>query len=147
VRSVLVASIAMTAAGPSCSQAGKHATGPTVQADQEAEAEVVEILSGLRTAEVAFEAVHDHYWPVSLRPRPLGELDGQVVPWVGSGGYEFLGYQPSGPVVGSYMVVLREGGNDFAAHGWTDLDADGVPAQWTAARDQPPTRVTPSHVR
>jgi hypothetical protein len=109
-------------------------------------AELEANLSGIRTAELAYDAAFDEFVATPVHPRPVADLNGWAVAWPGGTPFDDLGWMPDGDVVGCYQVEITDDGMDFIAHGWADLDDDGKPAHWTASRHQRPTRVSPDGV-
>lgn len=74
-------------------------------------------------------------------PRPLGELDGQAVPWEG---VPELGVPPMQALCRYEIVAAVE---DWTAMAWCDEDADGRPAVTMLRPEGRPVRTSPAGVR
>ncbi|MFT5680196.1 MAG: hypothetical protein ACI8RZ_001102 [Myxococcota bacterium] len=111
-------------------------------AQAELEQRTAEYLSGIRTAEMAYSAAFDAYYPAAVWPRPVEALTPDSVPWPSGSDFDSLGWSPDGAVRGTFQVEVSQDGSDFTAHGWQDLDGDGVPAHWTATRQTAVTLVS-----
>jgi len=105
--------------------------------------EVKPNLNGIRAAQIAHRAVHGSYVEVSAPvPRAEAELDAKTVAWPEGTAFDKLDWAPAGNVAGVYWIELTNGGEGFVAHGVIDADGDGVPAHYTAARDEEAKAIT-----
>jgi hypothetical protein len=110
--------------------------------------EVPSNVDGIKTAQLGYDAAFDEFVPAPVWPRSVGSLDRTAVPWgTGATPWNMLGWAPDGHVRGAYEVRVNPAGTDFTVHGWIDLDADGVPAHYTATKSINTVQVTPDHVR
>ena len=106
-------------------------------------AEVKPNLNGIRAAQIAHRAVHGSYVEVSTPvPRGEAELDTKTVPWPEGTNFDQLDWAPVGNVAGIYWIEVTNGGEGFVAHGLIDADGDGVPAHFTAARNEEAKAIT-----
>ncbi len=106
-------------------------------------------LWAIQTAERAYQAEWDVYFPCGPTPE---EIPGaEPAPFEGGGLEQFLtlGWIPDGPVLCRYSVELTEGGvlGDFVARAECDEDGDGEIAVWQSSSATPPERITPEEVR
>lgn len=86
-------------------------------------------MSGIKTAEVAYEAAFDTYVDCTAKP---GTLSKTPMPWVVSGdGFSTIGWKPDGQIRGSY-AVSNSTATDFLVSGSTDVDGDGAIANFSA---------------
>ncbi len=105
--------------------------------------EVKPNLNGIRAAQIAHRAVHGSYVSVvSPVPRTEAELDPKPIPWPEGSGFDQLDWAPAGNVAGIYWIELTNGGEGFVAHALIDADGDGVPAHFTAARNEEAKAIT-----
>ncbi len=117
--------------------------------------EVPSNLSGIRTAEVAYDAAFDAFLPIGA-PTPVSEegLDCDVRQWPFDTEFTELGFEPGGlpgvrsgdGIRGTYWVEVVEGGQDFIAHGLCDVDDDGVPAHYTVTKGSAVRRLTADNI-
>ena len=104
-------------------------------------------LSGIRTAERAYQAEWDTY--TACPPTPP-EIPGvERVPFEGGGlrNFENLGWVPDGPVQCRYSVETSDDGFEFEARVECDQDGDGEISVWKATAHTRPERVTAEGVR
>lgn len=103
-------------------------------------AEVPGNVDGIKTAEFAYDAAFDGFVGATTRPRADGALDGKLVDWTGSSGFETLGWAPDGQVRGNYEVdvpPLEPGealATEFTVTGKIDADDDDHLAVYTATK-------------
>ena len=108
-------------------------------------AEVPGHVSGIKTAQVGYDAAFDEFVPCpDATPRELWMLDGNPYPWMGDDCWWDLGWAPDGDVRGTYWVEVS--GYDFTVYGAIDADGDGVPAIYTATKSINPVLTTPDDV-
>ena len=95
-------------------------------------AELPSNVDGIKTAELAYEASFDAFvaQPTFM---PNSSPNKQQRPWNG-GDFDTLGWAPDGDVRGSYMVETY--GTDFAVFGESDVDGDGIKAEYDASKNQ-----------
>jgi hypothetical protein len=106
-------------------------------------AEVRPNLNGIRAAQIAHRAVHGSYVEVTEPvPRTADQLDTKTIPWPQGTNFDKLDWAPASSVAGIYWIELTNGGEGFIAHGLIDADGDGVPAHYTAARDEEAKAIT-----
>jgi type IV pilus assembly protein PilA len=93
-------------------------------------AEIAPNMNGIQATELAYHAAFDRFVEAPDLP---GTVQKEPVPWPQpAAGFDSLGWRPDGMVRGSYEVELQRGGQDFLVRGRSDIDGDGVEAQWTA---------------
>jgi hypothetical protein len=106
-------------------------------------AEVKPNLNGIRAAQIAYQAVHGSYVEVTEPvPRTEAQLDTKTIAWPEGTNFDKLDWAPASNVAGVYWIELTNGGEGFIAHGLIDADGDGVPAHFTAARDEEAQAIT-----
>jgi type IV pilus assembly protein PilA len=104
-------------------------------------AEVPANVSGIRIAELAYQAAFDKLVPAGSREEALASLTGkQQHAWAGGPAWDTLDWRPSGPIRGAYWVEVD--GDTFTVHGICDVDADGTVAEYVATADESPTLVS-----
>jgi len=109
-------------------------------------AEVPSYVDGIKTAQIAYDAMYDTYIQVtSFYPRPTSQLNSQQASWPSGSSFDDLGWAPDGKVRGSYRV-LSTSSTDFLVTGMIDADGDGNPAVFTATKSINTTMVTPAGV-
>ena len=98
-------------------------------------AEVPSNVSGIKTAELAYDASFDGFQANSARPRVSGDLDKTLVAWTVTDGEGFanMGWEPDGMVRGNYSAALT-GNNDFNVTAKCDVDNDDVIVTYTASK-------------
>lgn len=104
-------------------------------------------LSGIRTAELAYDAAFDEFLAMPPAPRPKEGLDTKKVAWPSGTPWDQLGWRPEGEVSGTYWVEVSADGQHFTVHGMQDADGDGTPAHWTTSDEQLPKALTPPDVK
>jgi len=105
--------------------------------------EVKPNLNGIRAAQIAHRSIHGSYVEVAAAvPRTEAELDDKTVAWPEGTDFDQLDWAPVGKVSGIYWIELSNGGEGFIAHGLIDADGDGVPAHFTAARNEEAKAIT-----
>ena len=104
-------------------------------------------VEGIRTAQIAYEAVFDTYLPVP-DPVPLDPLmvGPQAVSWPAGTPFDDLGWEPSGTVRGTYWVEVTPDGSDFTVHTVADLDGDGISCRYMATRHERAAMISESWV-
>ncbi|MFN7146418.1 MAG: type IV pilin protein [Myxococcota bacterium] len=90
--------------------------------------EVPSNVDGIKMAELAYDAAFDTY--LSLAPAPDSTPGKQFRNWNHPTDFVQLGWMPDGQVRGSYSVDAVSG--DYTVHGASDVDEDGVQANYTA---------------
>jgi type IV pilus assembly protein PilA len=98
-------------------------------------AEVPGYVDGIKTSELAYNAVYDTFVAAGSREEAEAELRGNSSvrrAWNGGGGWDSLGWSPDGPMFGAYWVEVSPDGLDFTVHGLCDVDGDGEYAEYTA---------------
>ena len=97
-------------------------------------AEVQPNITGIKTAELAYDASQDGFISVSTAvPRSDGELDKQQAPWIDSD-FDTLNWKPDGEVRGNYMVTTTST-TDFLVTGKIDVDNDNTLAEFTCTKE------------
>jgi len=104
--------------------------------------EVPANLTGIRTAQEAYNAEFDQY--VSIPQNPESLSGNSPVDWPQSAGFEQIGWNPDGKVRGAYSVTTTR--MDFKITGKIDCDGDGVPAIYTATKSIKAQRSTAENV-
>lgn len=93
-------------------------------------AEVPLNVSGIWTAEIAFNSTEDGFITLPLNPSSTPTKDTR--PFDASGTeWRTLGWEPDGPVRGSYWVTTTS--TQFTVYGISDVDGDSVQCQYTAS--------------
>jgi type IV pilus assembly protein PilA len=88
-------------------------------------------VNGIKTAELAYDAMYDGF--VAAATNGAASPGKTAVLWTtGVAGWTELPWSPDGEVRGNYAVVLA-GTNDFGITANCDVDADGIPATYTAS--------------
>ena len=111
--------------------------------------EVPTNVDGIRTAEMAYDAMYDGIVVTTEAPRATAATDKTAVAWPGAGDpteWASLGWKPDGNVRGAYSVA--PGNNDeevFIATGGCDVDADGNRAVYTGTAIRKVTQDSPNH--
>lgn len=110
-------------------------------------AEAENLLSGIRTAERAYEAEWDTFTACDPTPPEIPGAD--RVPFVGGGEMMFrnLGWLPDGHVQCRYSVTISDNGYEFEARAECDEDGDGKISVWKTTKTERPERITPEEVR
>lgn len=97
-------------------------------------AEVPTLVTGIKTAELAYHSCCDAYITASLSP--AGAIGPQLQDFdYTQAGWSQLGWKPDGQVRGQYQVVVTGGGGsamDFQVMGEIDVDGDSTNATYTA---------------
>ena len=107
-------------------------------------AEVPSNLSGIKVAEIAYEAAFDEYIEeTSLIPR--SQPGKTAIPWDVATTFNTLGWAPDGDVRGAYMVTTTSATN-FVATGICDVDGDEVNATYTSTKSISAGMVTDNDV-
>jgi len=106
-------------------------------------AELPANVDGIRTAQMAYEAIFDTYVE---EPNfvPQTTPSKQLRPWVLGTGFDTLGWAPDGEVRGAYKVVTTSS-TDFQVTGFADMDGDYLKSTYTATKSISPTMVTLDH--
>ncbi len=87
-------------------------------------------VNGIKTAELAYDAMYDGF--VNAATNGAITLSKVAVPWTtGVAGWTELPWAPDGEVRGNYAVAAAT--TDFAITANCDVDADGIPATYTAS--------------
>jgi hypothetical protein len=118
---------ASTFMGPGCEALHKQNTVPQAS-------ECARNVSGIRTAQIAYDAAFDKYVPVTKTPNRVP--DRNAVSWPSGTNFDTLGWGPDGKVRGVYWVDVKPDGTDFTAHGLCDVDGDGNPTLSTATKNK-----------
>ena len=107
-----------------------------------ARTEVSSMISIIRTCQTTYRAERGVYRECLPSP-PGGGTD--VVPdvWVDAGGFEDIGFRPSGRVRYQYAVTVSADGNSYEITATGDLDENGVKAVHTATNSNPKARKQP----
>lgn len=94
-------------------------------------AEAPLVVSGMKTAEIAYESRADAF--LTVKAHPAGDPGKTQVKWNG-GNSDFakLGWLPDGDVRGQYSVTTSL--SDFTINGVIDVDGDNSDAVYTATR-------------
>ena len=87
-------------------------------------------VDGIKTAEIAYDASFDGY--IVLPQNPASAPGKAQVAWVSTAEYDQLGWSPDGEVRGTYQA--SETTTDFLVTGTSDVDGDGVTANYTATK-------------
>lgn len=88
-------------------------------------------VNGIKTAELAYDAMYDGF--VAAATNGAATPSKTAVAWTtGVAGWTELPWAPDGEVRGNYAVALS-GTNDFGITANCDVDADGIPATYTAS--------------
>jgi type IV pilus assembly protein PilA len=104
-------------------------------------AELPSNVTGIKTAELAYDASQDSFINVSSPvPRDDGNLDKQATQWIASD-FDKLSWSPDGDVRGNYMVTTTSG-TDFMVTAKIDVDDDNVIAQYTCSRSSNSVQVS-----
>ncbi len=103
-------------------------------------AEVPGYVSGIKTAELAYDASFDDFVAVGSEAQARREVSKTPHPWEGGSDWDTIGWRPDGPVRGSYWVTVE--GGDFTVHGICDVDGDGEYAEYIATKSQNATLVS-----
>jgi hypothetical protein len=109
--------------------------------------EIPSYIEGMKTAELGYDANFDTFVHCpEPTPRPVAELDGELVPWNPPWCYENLGWSSDGDLRGTYWIEVSKDGMDFTVHGMADIDEDGIPCHYTATRSTNAVALTPPDV-
>jgi len=108
-------------------------------------AEVPGNVDGIKTAEMAYDAVYDGFISAAEQPRPEASLAKTQVPWLTYADWNSLGWKPDGQVRGNYIVALN-GTTDFTVTGKSDVDDDNAIAGFTASKDANATQTSANDV-
>ncbi len=110
-------------------------------------------VEGIKIAVIAYRAAHDSVMPCGTRDDAEGTIRyGGKEPraWQGGACWTELAWTPDGQVRGAYWVEVvqraPEAPPTFEVHGVSDLDSDGVLAEYIADDDGGVRLVTPSDV-
>lgn len=106
-------------------------------------AELAGNVDGIKTAELMYDAMNDGFVAVG-HPPGRSEIGADPRTWLGGADWQTLGWAPDGDVRGAYWVEVS--GYDFVVHGVSDVDGDGVRAEYTATMSTNATLVTPEDV-
>ena len=91
--------------------------------------EIPSNVDGIKTAEVAYEALFNAYVDCAAKP---GATSKTPVVWTVTGdGFSTIGWRPDGDIRGSYEVS-NAGPTDFLVTGSGDMDGNGAVAVYTA---------------
>ncbi len=119
------------------------ACNQTRVAQRPGRSEVLPNLNGIRAAQIAYQSVKGGYVAVDQPvPRAKEAIDARSVPWPDGTPFDRLDWEPVGNVAGTYWIELDNGGEGFTAHALIDADGDGVPAHYTAARNEEAKPIT-----
>lgn len=107
-------------------------------------AELPPNLKAISTAELAYEAAFDGFLAV---PSYVPDATPGKTPrdWVLGSNFDTLGWRPDGAVRGSYRVQDAPAG-DFTADAISDIDADGVQANFDTRRYESVNQLTSNEV-
>ena len=95
-------------------------------------AEVPTNVSGIKTAELAYDAAFDTFI-VESSFQPTSSVGKTQQTWVSGTGFDTLGWSPDGKVRGGYRIVTLSS-TDFRVTGISDVDGDGAQATYTAQK-------------
>ena len=116
-------------------------------------AEVPGAVAGIKAAMLAYDAAHDGVLACGSRDEAEGSVrhDGKVArPWQGASCWTEIGWAPDGDVRGAYWVEVMptegSGTTTFVVHGVSDVDSDGILAEYTARSDRGVEMVTAPEV-
>ncbi len=109
-------------------------------------AEVPAHVDSIRVAELSYDAAFTGYVAAGTEAEARAAItDGrQARTFTGGGGWDEIGWHPGGPIRGAYWVALTAEG--FEVHGISDVDNDGVYAEYVATQDEAPRAITPPEI-
>ena len=110
-------------------------TGYSASNRGEVEAEIIQNLKSIKTAEIAYESNFDVFVYASRYPSSPSDYP-QTWVKAQSGGFATMGWAPDGDVRGSYSVVTTT--TDFTAFGIGDVDGDGTLETYRATKSTNP---------
>ena len=133
---VLLAGCPETAKNPSRSQLKRAVLKAT-------SAEVSSMLMGIRTLQTAYKIENGVYMECWPSP-PGGGTDAVPDVWVDAGGFEDIGFRPTGSVRYQYAVTVSADGESYEITATGDLDKNGVKAVHTVTSSNPRQRKEPA---
>ena len=107
-------------------------------------AEVQPNVTGIKTAELAYDASNDAFiQQSSMVPRTLGKTAADKAPsaWLTTTNFTTLNWAPDGEVRGTYMVTSSSS-TDFLVTGQINVDGDTNLAQFTCSKNSNADMVT-----
>ena len=89
-------------------------------------------LKAIKTAEVAYQAETDGFQALTASPRAAtaAACNASKRSWTDNGGFDTIGWQPSGDVYGAYASIVA-GGSNITAEAVSDIDDDATLANYT----------------
>lgn len=102
-----------------------------------AQQELITVLTGIQRAERAFSKTA--YVPAEHAPRPIDGINADLIAWNSGADWGKVGYDPLGPVRGSYWIEVDPGGKDYVAHGLAM--GEGGPVEYSVTQSRAPMRV------
>jgi len=107
--------------------------------------EIARNVEEIRQAELQYADAFGGFVSAEDSPQAFDRVGPEPVPWKASEGFRKLSWAPqSKEVYGTYRVTVSR--EDFTVTGRSDIDGDGVPAEFTATRESPATMTTASGV-
>lgn len=90
-------------------------------------------LKAIKTAEVAFQAENDTFQALTFSPRAgtAAALNSSKTGWIDNGGFNTIGWQPSGNVYGAYNSSSGNILADITGLSRSDIDDDGTMANYS----------------
>jgi type IV pilus assembly protein PilA len=107
-------------------------------------AEVPGNVDGIKSAQMAYDAAYDGFVTAAANPGAATVGKAQQV-WTATPDFTTLGWSPDGSVRGSYATA-DVGGTDFTVTGVSDVDGDGVPANYSATKTLNATQNTANDI-
>ena len=129
-----------------CSKSDKEAPKSQLKLPmlKAASAEVSSLLPTIRTLQTVYKVENGVY--MECRPSPPdGGTDAIPDAWVDAGGFEDIGFRPSGSVRYQYEVTVSADGNSCEIVAKGDLDKNGVKATYTITGSNPRQKKEPAN--
>jgi type IV pilus assembly protein PilA len=93
-------------------------------------------LKAIKVAEVSFQAENDTFLVLTASPVAIAALSAAKQTWADNGNFAVVGWQPTGPVYGSYAGAATTAiATDVSLTADSDIDGDGTTANYTAVAD------------
>lgn len=101
-------------------------------------AEIPGNVAAIRDAQIIYDVSYDGFLTLNQAPRPMTAVDPTPVAWPGTADplWMSLGWEPDGPVRGSYEAMAMV--DTFKVQGHCDVDGDGL---WAHFEGSPEIKV------